>query len=263
MRIVKIGGGGSINLEGIADDLAGLEERLLVVHGANALRDRLGADLGWEKRTLTSVSGYTSVFSDDAAIDLQMMAYAGLRNKRIVETLQRRGVDAVGLTGLDGRAVQGERNRGIRVREGGKLRIVRDLSGKPRSVNRALLDALLDRECVPVLTVPIADQEGFAINSENDDIVAVLQAEYRAETVVQLIEAPGFLEDAAAPGSLVAEMSPAALARREQEAEGRMRRKLLALRRLFEGGAATVVIADGRAEHPVRDALEGKGTTIR
>jgi acetylglutamate/LysW-gamma-L-alpha-aminoadipate kinase len=42
-----------------------------------------------------------------------------------------------------------------------------------------------------------------------------------------------------------------------------MKRKILALRKLFEAGAGTVIIADGRTEHPVRDALNGKGTRIQ
>ena len=50
---------------------------------------------------------------------------------------------------------------------------------------------------------------------------------------------------------------------REQQVEGRMKRKMLALRTLFSAGAAEVVIADGRVEHPIQDALSGHGTTIR
>jgi len=42
-----------------------------------------------------------------------------------------------------------------------------------------------------------------------------------------------------------------------------MKRKMLALRRLFDTGAGEVVIADGRVDHPVRDALAGRGTIIR
>ena len=55
---------------------------------------------------LTSVSGYSSVFSDQAALEVIMMSYSGLRNKQIVELCQRNGINAVGLTGLDGRLVQ-------------------------------------------------------------------------------------------------------------------------------------------------------------
>ena len=262
MLLIKIGGGEAINLEGIAADLAGTDPPFVIVHGANALRDALGRRLGVEKRVLTSVSGYSSVYTDAAALDLILMAYAGLRNKRIVELLQQRGVNAIGLTGLDGALVQGRRNRGIRVREGGKTLIKRDLSGKPAEVNVGLLRLLLESGLAPVLTVPILDERGSAINSENDDIVGVLNESLRAERVIQLIEAPGFLEDENDPASLVARMSPAEVERREAQVSGRMKRKMLALKRLVATGATRVVIADGRVEHPVRDALAGRGTVI-
>ncbi|MEJ2053680.1 MAG: acetylglutamate kinase, partial [Calditrichaceae bacterium] len=38
MIIVKIGGGAGINLKGIVTDLAELNEKFIIVHGANALR---------------------------------------------------------------------------------------------------------------------------------------------------------------------------------------------------------------------------------
>ena len=103
MIIVKIGGGDGINLDGIIEDLAGLTDQYIIVHGANALRDKLAEDLGQPKQVLTSVKGYTSVYSDEKLLDVMMMAYAGLRNKRIVELCHRRGINAVGLTGLDGK----------------------------------------------------------------------------------------------------------------------------------------------------------------
>jgi acetylglutamate/LysW-gamma-L-alpha-aminoadipate kinase len=263
MWICKIGGGEGINAEGIVSDLAEAKEKCILLHGANAFRDRLAKSLGIEKKTVTSVSGYASVLSDERVIDLQMMAYAGLRNKRIVELCQRHGLNAVGLSGLDGRAVQGRRNAGIRVREGGKTLILRDYSGKPQSVNEGLLRLLLESGYTPVLSVPIADENGFAINSENDDILTVLAAAFKPEKIFQFIEAPGFLENKDDPQSLVLTVSRQELAARESQVEGRMKRKMLALKNLFEGGAATVIITDGRVEHPVKDALAGKGTIIQ
>jgi len=263
LYIIKVGGGAGINVDGIVTDLAEVAEPFVVVLGANALRDELAQRLGAPKTVLTSVSGYTSVYSDEAAIDVIMMSYAGLRVRRFVELCQRHGIDAVALTGLDGRVVQGERNRGIRVREAGKTLLKRDFSGKPKRVNAPLLELLLDNGYRPVVTIPILDEEGFAINSENDDIVNVLQDALHAQRIVQLIEAPGFLEDRNDPASLVPEMSRADLERREQQVEGRMKRKMLALKRLFEAGAVEVILADGRGEHPIRSALAGEGTVIR
>ena len=263
MYIVKIGGGAAINLEGIVRDLSSIDGPAVVVLGANAVRDELAQRLGTPKRTLTSVSGYSSVFSDEKAIDAIMMAYAGLRCSRFVELCQLNGVNAVGLSGLDGRSVQGERNRGIRVREGGKTVIKRDFSGKPREVNASLFRLLMENGYLPVLTIPIIDEAGFAINSENDDIVNVLQQALGADHIVQLIEAPGFLDDKSDPRSLVRNLSPSELEQREQQVEGRMKRKMLALKRLMESGVSRIVIGDGRGQTPIRDALAGKGTVVQ
>ena len=83
------------------------------------------------------------------------------------------------------------------------------------------------------------------------------------DQILQLIEAPGFLDQRDDPESVVRQMTQHELEARENQVEGRMKRKMLALRRLFHAGAAEVVIADGRNEHPVRDALAGQGTLIR
>ncbi len=263
MIIVKIGGGKEINLDGIVRDLAGVKDPFIVVHGANAVRDAIAAKMGYPTQTVTSVSGYTSVLSDQNAIDAIMMGYAGIQNKRLVELCQRHGLNAVGLSGIDGKLVQGVRNKGIRVRQNEKTIMMRDFSGKPRSINRELITLLLDHGYIPVICIPILDENNFAINSENDDIVSVLQETLQAETVVQLIEAPGFMDDIRDPTSLVKRISRSELELREAQVEGRMKRKMLALRKLMENGARQVIISDGRAEHPIQDALGGKGTLIQ
>jgi acetylglutamate/LysW-gamma-L-alpha-aminoadipate kinase len=263
MILVKIGGGESINLEAVVADLGRQDSAFIIVHGANVLRDQISAKLGLEKTILTSASGYSSVFSDQDAIDVILMSYAGLRNKRIVELCQRNNINAVGLTGLDGRLVQGERNKGIRVRENGKTLIKRDLSGKPRAINTGLLRLLLDNGYCPVLTIPIVDEKGFAINSENDDIIVKIAAALEIDTVIQLIEAPGFLDNPDDESSLVERMTTAELNAREAVVEGRIKRKLLALTRLCANGKTRVIISDGRIEHPVEDALNGGGTHIQ
>ena len=262
LTIVKIGGGEAINLDGIAEDLASLPDPVIVVHGANALRDRLAGQLGTPRRTITSAAGYSSVYSDDAAIDLLMLAYAGLANKRIVEALQRRGRNAIGLTGLDGRLIQGRRNQGIRVTEAGKTVMVRDRSGKPRDLNLPLLEMLLSAGYTPVLTVPLVDESGAAINAENDDVVALLAARLAPGRILQLIEAPGLLADPADPGSVIPRLTSLALGGLEAAAGGRFKRKLHAIGRAFEQGAALVQIGDGRTAHPIADLLAGAGTTI-
>lgn len=263
MIIVKIGGGASINLNGIIADLAELKEPFMIIHGANALRDELAEKLGIKKQVITSISGYSSVLSDAATIDLQMMAYAGLRNKRIVEMCQQHGINAVGLSGLDGKVIQGKRNIGIKVQEGSKRRIIRDFSGKPQAIHVKLLNLLLENGFTPVLSVPIIDENNFAINSENDDIVNVLHQALQADQIIQLIEAPGFLKDKDDPTSVIPKLTLENLQEQNARVEGRIKRKLLALINLLEAGPTRIIMSDGRTEHPVRDALAGKGTIIQ
>jgi acetylglutamate/LysW-gamma-L-alpha-aminoadipate kinase len=103
---------------------------------------------------------------------------------------------------------------------------------------------------------------GFAINSENDDIVVRIASALEIDTVIQLIEAPGFLDDPDDESSLVSDMSLSELQHRETSVEGRIKRKLLALTRLCQGGKTRVIITDGRVEQPIIKALEGAGTHI-
>ena len=263
MMIVKIGGGSGINHAEVIADLATLARPMILVHGANALRNDLADALGKPIRRVTSISGYESVFSDENAIDLLMMAYAGLSNKRLVALCQQHGINAVGLSGLDGKTVVGRRNRGIKTMQNGKKVLLRDFSGKPKAVNTDLLKLLLGEGYTPVLSVPIIDENGNAINTENDEIVALLQRELQADCVVQLIEAPGLMGDPSDSSSLISNLSAEELELWEQRVEGRMRRKILALKKLCDSGRPAIHICDGRVERPVSRALAGEGTVIR
>ena len=54
------------------------------------------------------------------------MVYCGQMNKGLVEKLQRRGVNAVGLSGIDGRIWEGPRKAAIRIIQNGRKRVLRD-----------------------------------------------------------------------------------------------------------------------------------------
>lgn len=263
MLLLKIGGGESINLTGIARDLAILKEKAVVVHGANGLRDQLGSKLGWKKKVITSLSGVESIYSDKITMDLIMMAYAGLRNKRIVEVFLRHGIKAVGLSGIDGALITGRRNRGIKVKEkNGRIRILRDLSGKPSGLNIELLSLLLGKGYTPVITIPILDEKSTAINSDNDEVIRLLHAGFPSAKVIFLIEAPGLLLQEEAPSSFIPHLSLKELEELKKKTKGRIKRKLIAIEKIARKGGK-VIIADGRKEQPVLEALNGKGTIIK
>lgn len=262
MVIVKIGGGELINLKGIVSDLSKLKEKFIVVHGANWLRDKFYKVFGWKKEVVISVSGYESVFSDERAIDLLMMAYSGLVNKRLVELCHQYGINAIGLSGLDGALIRGRRNCGIRIREDNRVKILRDLSGKPKNLNGELLNLLLNAGYTPIITVPIIDENNKAVNTENDEIVVLLHRFFRAEKIIYLIESAGVLKNPSDPDSVIPFLTPGDAKEFERYAKGRFKRKFLAIKKILDLGCPEIIISDGRTEHPVLDALKRKGTVI-
>lgn len=264
MLIVKIGGGAGINWDAIAKDLCGLSEPCVVVHGANALMKAVSLKMGVTERTILSPSGHTSRYTDPQALDLLTMVYAGLANKRIVAVLARHGIPAVGLSGADGHLFLGKRKEVILSVEGAKVKMIRDsATGTVESVNVSLLRLLLDAGYLPVLTVPAITAKGELINVDTDRVVAVLARELGAKRVVMLFEAPGLLQDPGREDSRCPSLNERELEIFLGQAQGRMKKKLLAVQEALSFGVREIFMGDGRTEQPITRSLQGEGTVIR
>jgi acetylglutamate/LysW-gamma-L-alpha-aminoadipate kinase len=266
MLVVKIGGGSGIAIEPTVADLAGLREkgrRLLLVHGASGETNALAERLGKPPRFVTSVSGIESRYTDRETLEIFEMAYCGKGNKAIVEAFQKRGVNAVGLSGLDGRIFEGKRKEAVTILEGGKRKVLRgDYTGKVERVNTALLTLLLDHGFLPVLCPPAVSYEGEAVNVDGDTAAAMLAAAFQAEAFVMLSNVPGLLRDVQDPASLVARIPAKTIEEYLPVAQGRMKRKLMAAQIALAAGVRRVVLASANVEHPVTAALAGQGTVI-
>lgn len=268
MIIVKVGGGEGIELDPVCEDLARRaqrQERTVLVHGGSHLTNQVAEKLGHAPRFITSPSGYTSRLTDRATLEIFEMVYCGKVNKDLVERLQRRGVNAIGLSGLDGGLWRGPRKRAVRaVTADGRTRVIRDnLTGRVEKVNTVLLRTLLDAGHLPVLTPPALSYGGEAINVDGDRAAAATASALRAETLVILSNVPGLLRDLDDPNSLIQEVSLEALDEVTGYANGRMRIKLLGVQEALESGVQRVIIADARQPQPVARALKGAGTVFR
>src|SRR5690606_8071336 len=105
MLVIKIGGGAAIGEGGFrnfARDLASFTEPVVIIHGGNAGFSELSRQLGMPPRMVTSSSGRVSRYTDGPTMDAMLMAYCGKVNKRLVATLRDAGVNAVGLSAIDG-----------------------------------------------------------------------------------------------------------------------------------------------------------------
>jgi len=266
MLVVKVGGSAGINYEAVARDFA---ERVLggepgvLVHGGSHETNLLSERLGKPPRFLTSVSGVTSRYTDRETLEIFTMVYAGKLNKRLVELLQRLGVNAVGLSGLDGRLLEGPRKPAIKVIEHGKRLVIRDdFTGRVERVNTGLLRLLLENGYTPVVTPPAISTEHEAINVDGDRAAAVLAAALGADTLVILSNVPGLLRDVRDEASLIERVPRGELARYAELAQGRMQKKVMGAGEALAAGVRRVILADARVERPIAAALAGKGTVI-
>ncbi|NJN97508.1 MAG: [LysW]-aminoadipate kinase [Anaerolineales bacterium] len=266
MIVLKIGGSEGINYDFIADDIAVLVKEgqpLIVVHGGSALTNKVAEQLGHPPQFVTSVSGFSSRRTDRRTLEIFEMVYCGQMNKGLVEKLQMRGVNAVGLSGLDGRIWEGPRKDTIKVIQNGRRLVIRDdYTGKVEKVNTALLQSLLDAGALPVLTAPAASYDGEAINVDGDRAAAATAAAFQAEALIILSNVPGLLEKFPDESSLIRQIPAAKIDQFMSVAEDRMKKKVMGAQEALAQGIGKVIFADGRVEQPVQRAIRGEGTVI-
>ena len=268
MLVIKVGGSEGIDYEAVCEDLAKLVRagrRIVLVHGGSFRMNEVAAALGHPPHFVTSPSGYTSRYTDRATLKIFEMVYCGEMNKGLVESLQQFDVNAIGLSGIDGRLWEGPRKQAIRAVANGRTRIIRDnLTGKVERVNTALLNALLDGGYVPVLTPPAISYDGEAINVDGDRAAAATAVALRATDLLILSNVPGVLRDFPDEASLIPDIAAADIDHVSHTyGAGRMRIKLLGAGEALAGGVARVVLGDARGDRPLQRALAGEGTVLR
>lgn len=263
MLVVKIGGSQGINLDVILKDLA-KQKRFVLVHGASHELNTISKRLGKPPRMVTSVSGFTSRYTDRETLNMFEMVYCGSANKRIVEKLQVLGVNAIGLSGLDGRLVVGKRKPFVKVIEDGKKKILRDdYTGKVEKVNVDLIKLLLKNGYVLIISPLAISYNNEAINVDGDRMAALISAALKADTLIILSNVPGLLRDKDHEKSLIKKIDKKEIDNYMKYAQGRMKKKLLGVKEALDGGVKRVILADARIESPITNALNNRGTVIK
>ena len=267
MIVVKAGGNGDLDMDAICIDIASLVhqgEQVILVHGGSYETNVISEKLGHPPRFITSVSGHVSRRTDRETLEIFVMVTAGRINKLLVEQLQQLGAMAVGLSGLDGRLLEGKRKTALRIVENGKRKVLRDdYSGRIEQVNASLLEMLISTGYVPVVAPLAISYEREALNVDGDRVAAAIASALQAEALVILSNVPGLLrafpdEDTVIP-FIQPDQAPDYL---DRYAQGRMKKKVLGAVEALHEGVGRVVIADGRVSEPVQRALAGEGTVI-
>src|SRR5215813_1214414 len=180
------------NLTSLAEELALLHQvgiRICVVHGGGKQLSDLASKLGIEQ---TIIEGRR--VTDDATLEMAKMIFAGKINTDILAALRHRGIEAVGLSGVDGNIVQAERRppKEILNRETGERTQV-DFGhvGDVVEIKSRLLTVLLDHGYLPVISSLGADDEGMVFNINADTIAAEIAVQLKAEKLILLSDVDG------------------------------------------------------------------------
>jgi [amino group carrier protein]-L-2-aminoadipate 6-kinase len=260
MIVVKIGGSIFGREEKLLADAAKLNEPFILVHGGAAETTKLAEKTGIPVEHITSPDGFKSRRTTREMMDIFLMAVGGKINKTIVARLQKLGVNAVGICGMDGRMLSAKRKILSSV-EDGKTRMIRDdYTGKIERADVLLLQTLLKGGFTPVVAPITLSEESEPLNSDGDRAAAMIASALGAQKLVLLTDVDGYFANF--PNDFVPKMNSGEIDERMKKATGGMKRKLVAAREALAGGVGEVIIANGMANAPLSAAISGRGTHI-
>ena len=139
MITIKIGGSvvDELHPSTIADiKKVSQQEGVILVHGGGKEVTKVCSQLGKEPKFVTSPSGIKSRYTDKETAEIFTMVMSGRINKTIVQMLQKNGINAVGLSGVDAKVIEADRKKKLLIinEKGRKQAIDGGYTGKIREV---------------------------------------------------------------------------------------------------------------------------------
>jgi len=254
--VVKLGGeilADQEALDGLATQVSLLHSlgiRVVVVHGGGPQATALSRRLGVEP---TIVAGRR--VTDDIALDVAKMVYAGTLNLAVLASLRSHHVQAVGVSGVDADLITARRRPPVTVvdDQGRERTVDYGHVGDVERVDPTVLTALMDARLVPVVASLAGDDAGAVYNVNADTVAESIAIALRAQKLIFLTGVPGVLRDPKDHASLIAFADPDDLAELMASGalSGGMRPKVEACIRAATSGVERTHIIDGR----VPDAL--------
>lgn len=252
--VLKLGGSAMVDgclEQAFADDVAWLVEEgadVTIVHGGGAGITALASALGIQTSFIDG-QRYTS----SETIEIVEMTLAGSVNKEVVRRLRMHGVNAFGMSGVDGGLIEAERDS----TGGPDLGLV----GCITAVDVDILSLLWRSRLVPVIAPLAMSRAGDVLNCNADVAAAAVAEAVRAVSLVYLSDVDGVGSSSGPIDTLTPELADALIS--SGEISGGMIPKVRSAVSSLANGVASVAIVDGRASHAVRNHFIGKGTGTR
>jgi len=121
----------------------------------------------------------------------------------------------------------------------------------------------LNAACLPVIAPVAVSEKGEALNVDADRAAAMVASALEAETLLLLTAVPGLMKNFPDESTLIRQLPQSQLSAASEVAQGRMKKKILGAQEALQGSVSRVIIADGRIQNPISNALAGNGTLIQ
>ena len=255
--VIKYGGNAMINEERkqqVMEDIVLLwlvGVKVVLVHGGGPEISDLMTRLGKQPEFVDGLR-----VTDQETVDIAQMVLAGKVNKTLVGMLERRGGNAMGISGLDGALIRAEQ-------KDPRLGYV----GKITSVNIQPVVDLLEKGYIPVISTLGCDEEGNVYNINGDTAAAFIAGALHAERLIMMTDIAGVLRDKDDPSTLIRKlsMSQARALFGQKVISGGMIPKVDCCIEAINRGVGSVIILDGRVPHSILMEIltdEGAGTMV-
>ncbi len=236
--------------------------RVVLVHGGGAQSTQMAEELGI---TAEFVDGRR--VTDQSALEITAMVLNGQINTRILASCRDLGIPAVGISGVDAGLIKAHKRPPV-ARQGSSGETVDyGFVGDIESVDANVLIKQLDNDLVPIVSPLSADESGTLLNINADSVAAAVAVALSAEKLILATGAPGILESANEPASLISYVDLAGLSklRNDNRLSDGMLPKAAAIELALLGGVPRVHVIS----HALPDSVlleiftnEGTGTLV-
>jgi acetylglutamate kinase len=256
------------NLASLAEELALLHQvgiRVCVIHGGGKQLTELAQKLGVVQ---TVIEGRR--VTDDDTLELAKMIFRGKINTEILAQFRRRGVHAVGLSGIDGgvvRAVKRPPKDVVNQTTGATESIDFGHVGDIVEIDASLINTLLDSGYLPVISSLGADDDGKIFNINADTIASEIAASLNAEKLILLTDVNGIYLEEGREDTKISRLTVADAQHMigSGRATGGMIPKLENLIRLLGRGVRSAHVIGGTTKNAILAEVftdEGTGTMV-
>ena len=236
------------------------KEGVIIVHGGGKEVTKVCEQLGKEPKFVTSPSGIKSRYTDKETVEIFTMVMSGRINKTIVRMLQQNGINAMGLSGVDGKIIQADRKKKLLIinEKGRKQAIDGGYTGKISNVNDSLIKSLLKLGITPVIAPIALSEESEFLNVDGDRAAAYVAAKVQSEKVLFITNVDGLMMD----GKLVKNLTLSEAKEMRPKIGPGMEKKILAATEALDMGVKEALIANGQKENPISSAIAHVQCTV-